>query len=227
VPARRIRAPRSVSALSCRAHGDSIATDSAFGIVVVASSLGGPQALSEMLSQFPADLSVPILVSQHLAPWSRLVENLRGSTSLRVVWSKDECHLQPGSVYVAPPERHMLIVGEWLASTRRGPRINYACPAADPLFETAAEHYGRRTLGVVLSGALFDGAAGARAIRRAGGTVLVQDPQSCRAPSMPREAIRRASCRLVLPPRSLAHAVIALVKVPGADALLGCGASVA
>jgi two-component system chemotaxis response regulator CheB len=195
---------------------------SACDIIVIASSLGGPQALAEMLSELPETLPVPVLVTQHLARWSRLADTLRASTRLRVRWAGAADRLQRGTVYVAPPERHLVVRRKGYAVTLPGARVNYACPAADPLFETAAAHYGRRTLGVVLSGALYDGAAGARAIRCAGGTVLVQDPQSCRAPSMPREATRRSGARLVLPPRSLAHAIIALVEVPGAGALFGC-----
>jgi two-component system chemotaxis response regulator CheB len=119
--------------------------------------------------------------------------------------------------------RHLVVTSRGLARLRAGARVNFACPAADPLFRSASRHYGRRTLGVVLSGGLFDGAAGAEAIRRAGGVVLVQDPESCVATGMPLAAIRRGRVRLVLPPASIGHAVTSLTMVPGADALLGVG----
>jgi two-component system chemotaxis response regulator CheB len=188
---------------------------------VVAASLGGPTALRELLGVIPESLPVPILIAQHLGTTSHLVEVLAPHSRLPVQWANLREHLARGRVYVAPPGRHLLVLRQGVAVAGRGPRVNYACPAADPLFISAARHYGRRALGVVLSGALYDGSDGAAAIRQAGGLVLVQDPESCVAPSMPLAARERTSTRLLLPPRSIGHAIATLTTVPGVDALLG------
>lgn len=193
----------------------------AFSLVVVAASLGGLDALGQMLEPIPRELPVPVLIVQHLARPSWLPELLERRTRLPIQWAASAQMLLPGQVYVAPPERHLVISGEGRARTHRGDRVNYACPAADPLFFSAARYYGARTLGVILSGRLHDGAAGADAVRRAGGTVIVQDAASCVAPSMPAAAVRGGQARLALPPESIGHAIVSLTMMPGASALFG------
>jgi two-component system chemotaxis response regulator CheB len=107
------------------------------------------------------------------------------------------------------------------ASARPGEKINFACPAVDPLFSSAARYYGRQVIAVVLSGRLYDGAAGAREISRGGGVVIAQELGTCVAPQMPRAALESTSGALVLPPRAIGHAIVSLTMVRGAEALLG------
>jgi two-component system, chemotaxis family, protein-glutamate methylesterase/glutaminase len=189
-------------------------------VVVVAASLGGRQPLAEILGLLPADFPVPMVVVHHgslnvplmLAPHTRLVVKAAAHGD----------RLRAGHVYVAPTGGRHLIIGRSFRFTLiAGPRVNYARPAADVLFLSASRVYGARTLAVVLSGRLNDGAAGSADVRRAGGIVLAQDPATCRAPGMPEAAIDRGVVHCVLPPAALSAALTALITVPGATALFG------
>ncbi len=194
-----------------------------FDAVVVAASLGGLQALAQVLTPLRADFPAPIFVVQHQhadAP-GYLPTLLGRSCRLAVRHAVAGEAAAPGNVYVAPPGRHLLVAPDGRCVLSDGPRVCYARPAADLLFASAAEAFAARTLGVVLTGRLYDGAAGSEAIRRAGGVVIVQDPATCRAPDMPRAVIRRRAAHLALPPAALAAALEGLVAVPGVRAMLG------
>jgi two-component system chemotaxis response regulator CheB len=196
----------------------------AFDVVVVAASLGGRQALEPVLGPLPGDFPAPIMVVQHLSPSAPnhlLPALLAPQTRLRVKQAEPGERLRGATVYVAPPGRHLLVVRDGVCECSDGPRISAARPAADLLFASAADTFGARTLGVLLSGRLHDGAAGAAAIRRAGGVVLAQDPATCRAPEMPCAAIRSGAAQLVLPPATIAAALVGLVAVPGVRELFG------
>ena len=190
-------------------------------LVVAGGSLGGTQALVELVEQLPAELPVPVLVAQHIAPTSRLREILADCTDLAVKWADSTETLRPGHVYLAPPQKHLRLNCHGRACARPGEKVNFACPAVDPLFHSAARYYARRVIAVVLSGRLYDGAAGARAISRAGGAVFVQELATCADPAMPRATMESTPAALMLPPRSIAHAIVSLTMVRGADALLG------
>lgn len=195
-----------------------------FDLVVIGASLGGLRTLAEVLEPLPADFPAPILIAQHLhdgQPGTALPELLGGHTRLSVTLAADGAALRAGTVYVAPPGRHLTVTRLFTCAVREGPRVNHACPAVDPLFQSAAEVCGARTLAVVLTGRLYDGSAGAVAVRRAGGVVLAQEPATCVAPGMPAAAIRTGSVHLVLPPATLACALIGLVMVPGTSAAFG------
>lgn len=190
-------------------------------LVVVGGSLGGYQALGDLLEQLPAELPAPVLIVQHVAPLSRLPEILAERTVLSVKWADRIENLQPGCVYFAPPGQHLRVTGRGRASARPGGKINFACPAVDPLFVSAARHYGGQVVAVVLSGRLQDGAAGAREISRAGGIVIAQDLATCVQPQMPRATAESTRTALMLPPKAIGHAIVSLTMVRGADALLG------
>ena len=190
-------------------------------LVVAGGSLGAHRALADVLEQLPAELPVPVLVVQHIAPSSRLPQILADRTVLPVKWADRREKLQPGHVYVAPPEHHLRVTWRGLASAQRGDKVNFACPAVDPLFYSAARHYDRQVIAVVLSGKLRDGSAGARAISRAGGTVIVQELATCAEAEMPSATIESTPTALTLPPKSIGHAIVSLTMVRGAEALLG------
>ncbi len=194
-----------------------------FDVVVIAASLGGREVLEAILDVLPADFPAPILVVQHQAEGGPgyLPDLLARRTRLSVRHAAAEGVLCPGTVYVAPPGRHLLVAAGGRCALSDGPRVSFARPAADLLFASAAEAFGARTLGVVLTGRLFDGAAGAAAIRRVGGVVLAQDPATCRAPGMPQAVIARRAAHLTLPPAALGAALVGLVAVPGMPAILG------
>jgi two-component system, chemotaxis family, protein-glutamate methylesterase/glutaminase len=159
-------------------------------IVVVAASAGGVEALRGLLSQLPAGLPATLLVVLHVpAAGGRVLPRILGRAGLLPARAAiDGEPLLPGHVFVAPPDHHMLLVGEKIRLSQ-GPRHNGHRPAADPLFISAALSGGPRTLAVVLSGTLDDGAAGAAAVERRGGVVAIQDPGESAYDGMPRAAI--------------------------------------
>ena len=195
----------------------------AFGVVVVAASLGGREALELLLQPLAPDFPAPVVVLQHLDAQSPsyLPELLARRTRLAVKFAETDEPLLPSTVYVAPPGRHLLLGPAGCCRLSDEPPIHFSRPSADPLFVSAAELFGERTLGVILTGRLSDGTAGAAAIRRAGGVVLAQDPMTCRAAAMPEAAIKQGLVQITLPPAALGAAVDVLVGVPGARALYG------
>jgi two-component system chemotaxis response regulator CheB len=193
-----------------------------FDVVVVAASLGGLKAVSELLRHFPERLPVPIVVVQHLPAGepSALVPLLQRHSKQKVQWVTDGQLLSPNVVSVAPGGRHAL-----LTPSRRillgEPSTYVAYRAADVLLGSMATHFGPTGLAVVLTGLGSDGMRGCRAVRSLGGTVLVQTPESCVAPSMPLSVIRDHAAHYVLPIPSLASAIVRLTTVTGAAEPLG------
>ena len=132
------------------------------------------------------------------------------ATPLKVTTPDDGDPIRRGHVYVAPPDYH-LIVGDRRVHLSHGPREHRFRPAIDPLFRTVAEHYGARTIGVVLSGHMADGTHGLSVIKRAGGITLVQDPDEAEAPSMPLAAMRQVAVDYVLPVEEMARVIMGLL----------------
>ena len=169
--------------------------------IVVGASAGGVQALSELLPAVPAGTKASIFVVLHL-PRDRpslLVELFAGKCAVAVSEAQDKEPVAPGTVYFAPPNYHLLI--------DRGPRlalsvdelVHHCRPSIDVLFESAAEVYRDRLLGVILTGANEDGAAGLAAVHDAGGVTVVQEPRTAQSSLMVLSALERRSPDLVLP----------------------------
>lgn len=169
-------------------------------MVVVGASAGGVEALTRLLSGLPADLPAAVAVVLHTSPDApgHLANVLGRACALPVAFAARDEALEAGRVYVAPADRHLLLVDERVR-TARGPRENRARPAIDPLFRSAAVAYGTRTIGVVLSGMQDDGSSGLSAIARCGGTTVVQDPADAAFPDMPANALRAAEVDHCLP----------------------------
>jgi two-component system chemotaxis response regulator CheB len=169
-------------------------------IVVVGTSAGGIETLRTIVSGLPADLPASVLVVIHLPPDSPgLVPGiLNRSGPLPATQAKDNEELRRGHIYVAPPDFH-LIVDDGRIRLAKGARENLYRPAVDPLFRSAALAFGPRVIGVVLTGALDDGTAGLSAVKRCGGTAVVQDPEDATYPSMPRSAVRNVRVDHVVP----------------------------
>jgi two-component system, chemotaxis family, protein-glutamate methylesterase/glutaminase len=162
-------------------------------VVVVGTSLGGLQALREMLGLLPGDLPAPLLIVQHrVKEGEGLCELLQSASALPVVEPEDKDELRPGQVYLAPADYHLLVEPGAVALSTDAP-VNHARPSIDVLFESAADAYGPAVVAVVLTGASDDGARGALRIRQRGGTVIVQDPATAVSPIMPNAASARAS----------------------------------
>src|SRR5256714_5004825 len=154
-------------------------------LVVVGSSAGGVEALSILVSTLPADFPAPIVLAQHLDPNrpSSLDGILQRRTQLSIDVVNSRTHLQPGKIYVVPANRHVTIDDSYVEV--QGDHNKRPRPSVDLLFSSAAEVYGERLIAVILTGSGSDGAAGAVDVKNAGGTVIVQDPQTARYPSMP------------------------------------------
>jgi two-component system chemotaxis response regulator CheB len=157
-------------------------------LIVVGASAGGLQYLQELLRDLPPDLPAAILIVQHVGARSYLTEILGRESRLKVELAASGTPIEHGHVYVAMPGKHLLVHDGHLL-LRRGPRENLVRPAIDPLFRSAACSYGARVIGVILSGALNDGTAGLRAIKRCGGVAVVQDPAEAPVPDMPASAL--------------------------------------
>jgi two-component system, chemotaxis family, protein-glutamate methylesterase/glutaminase len=191
-------------------------------IVVVAASAGGLEPLRTLLAALPADLPASVLVVLHIpATGGRILPRiLDRSGVLPAAAGVNGEPLRPGRVYVAPPDLHLL-VADGLVRTSRGPRQNGVRPAADPLFRSAALYGGPRTIGVVLSGTLDDGALGAATVEQHGGRVIVQDPDEAAYASMPRCAAATTQHAAIRPAGKIAELVTRLtrekVEVPAGE----------
>jgi two-component system chemotaxis response regulator CheB len=186
-------------------------------VVAVGASAGGVEALAELLSALPSDLGAPVLVVLHTAPGfdSRLPEVLARTTALPTAHARDGEELLPNRVYVAPPDHHLLAV-DGHVQVVRGPHENRHRPAIDPLLRSCALSFREGVVAVVLTGALDDGAAGAVAVERMGGRVLVQDPAEAPFPSMPLNTIAADDPDAVLPLSELGPAILAAIRNPPA-----------
>ena len=158
-------------------------------IVVVAASFGGVAALARIVSGLSGPCGATFLVVLHIGALPSLLPDILGQvTTLPVTHAVDGAPIEPGHIYVAPPDRHMLVEpGRVRLST--GPKVKHTGPAADPLFTSAAEAYGSSVVGIVLTGWDGDGAEGLRAIKEHGGLAIVQDPSKALASEMPAHAI--------------------------------------
>ena len=177
-----------------------------YDAIVVGGSSGGIDALLYMLPALPATLRAAVLVVMHL-PRDRpslLAEIFRHRCGLPRKEAHDKDAIAPGTVYFAPPDYHLLVdAGPRLALSVDAP-VHFSRPSIDVLFESAADQYGERLLGILLSGANEDGARGLQAIAAAGGLVVVQDPASASMPAMPHAALARVAVHHVLPPAGIA-----------------------
>jgi two-component system chemotaxis response regulator CheB len=161
-------------------------------LIVIGTSAGGMPALTRLVAQLPTTLTAAVLVVQHLSPDSTgepLVTRLNAHTGLHCQLATNEAPLEAGHLYLAPPDRHLLVKDQHLLVTK-GPRENNYRPAADALFRSAAVAYGPNVVGVVLTGMLHDGTAGLEFVKRCGGVAVVQDPADAEFPSMPETALR-------------------------------------
>jgi two-component system chemotaxis response regulator CheB len=168
--------------------------------VVMGASAGGIEALSVLLPALPAALPAPVLIVMHLLRErpSLLAELFTPMCALRVVEAQDKEPVRAGSVYFAPPDYHLLIdQGPQLSLSVDDP-VHYSRPSIDVLFQSAADVYGERLLGIILSGANEDGTEGLAAVRRAGGLTVVQRPDSAQVPYMVQSALQSGAAERVL-----------------------------
>ncbi|MFP2909691.1 chemotaxis protein CheB [Pyxidicoccus sp. 3LFB2] len=184
-------------------------------IIVIGASMGGVEALTALVGQLPRDLPATVLVVLHLAPQHKSVlpDILTRSGDLPARHPKDGEPLEPGRIYVAPNDRH-LVVEPGKARVVKGPRENGHRPAVDTLFRSAARAYGPRVVGVVLTGALDCGTAGLLAVKGQGGIAVVQDPKDAFCPDMPRSALEYVAVDHCVRLRELGPLLERLVVTP-------------
>lgn len=160
--------------------------------VVIGASAGGVAALTRLSGHLPRQLGAAVLVVQHISPTSPgLLAGIIASTArMPVAYGERQQPVLRDHIYVAPPGPHMSVVWPGLIDLDYGPRENYTRPAADVLFRSACKVYGRRVIGVVLTGDDSDGTQGLTFIKKAGGISIVQDPRDAEVPNMPVSALR-------------------------------------
>lgn len=162
-------------------------------VIVIGASADGVQALLTIVAGLPATLGAPVVAVLHIgARPSRLAHVLAGRAALRLKAAADLDVLEPGWMYVAPPDRHVLVERGRLRLSA-GPREKSTRPSIDPLFRSAAAAYGPAAIGVLLTGGGTDGAAGLAEIKNRGGVAIVQEPAEARFPSMPSSALARGT----------------------------------
>lgn len=189
------------------------------GIVVVGASAGGVEALADLAASLPPDLPAAVFVVLHLPSTrsSALPDILSRRGPLPAAHVKDGEPIEPGRVYVAPPDHHVLLRSGHV-HLARGPRENGHRPAVDPLFRSAAREYGSRVIGVVLSGALDDGTAGLAAIKTRGGLAVVQEPADALYPGMPTSALEHVPVDHVQPVAAMGALLARLTAEPAGAA---------
>jgi two-component system chemotaxis response regulator CheB len=187
-------------------------------LVVIGASAGGIGALQTLCASLPFDLNAAVLVVVHTTPSSSnlLPQVLRGAGCLNAVGASDGDLIKKGNIYVAPPDRHLIVDRHHLRLVR-GPRENHHRPAIDPTFRSAALAYGPRVIGVVLSGSLDDGTGGLMVIRAHGGEAMVQDPASAPFPSMPENALKMVPDAHVATMKEMPALIAKLVSQPLKD----------
>jgi two-component system, chemotaxis family, protein-glutamate methylesterase/glutaminase len=184
-------------------------------IIVIGASSGGVEALTELFQKFQPTINAAILVVLHLSPnaRSRLPDILSRRSLIPVKQAKNHEKIVIGHAYIAPPDQHMLVFDDTIYLSF-GPEINHTRPAIDPLFESAAASFGAEVIGVILSGALYDGTKGLMGIKKAGGIAVVQDPQEASYPDMPESAIQFAPVDYILPVREISSLLNSLAEPP-------------
>jgi two-component system chemotaxis response regulator CheB len=193
--------------------------DAAFDIVALAASAGGLTALSQVLSGLPDGFPATIVVVQHLDPRHRslMADILSRRTSLRVKQAEEGDRLEPSTVYIAPPNRHLLVNPDGSLSLSQSELVHFVRPSADLLFESVAASYKDRAIAVVLTGTGSDGTMGVQAIKKMSGTVIAQDGRTAEFSGMPIAAIQTGSVDFVLPLDDIAPALVSLVIKGGVE----------
>jgi len=182
-------------------------------IIVIGASAGGIEALQTLLKALPGDFDASVLVVLHTSnhAGSLLPQILQRAGNLPVFHPSDKCPIAKGNVYVAPPDFHMIVEGDILRVVK-GPRENLHRPAIDPLFRSAAASYGRRVIGVILTGMLDDGTSGLMLIQARGGETVIQDPSSALFSAMPENALEEVPKAHVLPLEQIPNLLMQLTS---------------
>jgi two-component system chemotaxis response regulator CheB len=184
-----------------------------YDVVAIAASAGGLNAINVVLSNLPASFPAAIVVVQHLDPRHRslMAEILSRNTSLAVKQAIDGEMMLPGKVYIAPPDRHLLVNADGTLALSQSELVHFVRPSADLLFESVAASHKERSIAVVLTGTGSDGSMGVQAIKKMGGTVICQDVANAEFNGMPLAAMQTKCVDFSLPLDDIAAALVTLV----------------
>ncbi len=171
-------------------------------VIVIGTSAGGLKAVTTLVSQLQKEFEAPILVVQHISPDATgnvLLDALNKLGNLKCEHAVNGTSLKNGHLYLAPSDHHLMIDDDERILVTKGAQENRSRPAIDPLFRSAAVVFGNKVIGILLTGYLDDGTAGMIAIKRCGGTCIVQDPKDAEYPDMPQNALNQLTVDHCLP----------------------------
>lgn len=185
-----------------------------FDIIAIGASRDGIKAITQIISELPAELTVPIVIVEHLSPQyqSYLAEIFARRTRLTVKEAEDGEQLQPGVVYIAAPKYHLLVNKDNGLTFSESAKEHFVRPAVNVLFVSVAEIYQERAIAIILTGGESDGATGVEAIKQMGGTVIAQNEATSTAFGMPSAAIATGCVDFILPIDKIAGAIVNLVN---------------
>jgi two-component system chemotaxis response regulator CheB len=189
-------------------------------IVVIGASAGGIEALRELTAELPHQIDAALFVVVHMPSWwdSKLPSVLSRQGGIAAVRAQADQTIEPGRIYVAPPDHHLLL-NDGRVHLWRGPKENLHRPAINALFRSAAAAYGERVIGVILSGSMDDGSTGLWWVKRYGGLAIVQDPREALHPDMPRNALQHVTVDYVLGAREIGKSLGGMVQGVGLEAI--------
>jgi two-component system chemotaxis response regulator CheB len=186
-----------------------------YELIVIGASWGGLRAVSELLGALPDDVDVPVVIAQHRRDQGGGLASLLATRArFPVEDAEDKQPIERGRIYVAPPDYHLLVQPGWF-SLSTDERVHHARPSIDVLFQSAADAYGDRLIGVILTGANEDGAAGLARVKELGGVAVIQDPASAERHEMPGAALAATNAAdAVLPLEEIAPFIHGLLLEP-------------
>jgi two-component system, chemotaxis family, protein-glutamate methylesterase/glutaminase len=171
-----------------------------FKAVVIGASAGGMFAIKALIKELPKNFPLPIIIVQHVSPYTEnyWIYALDKICKLKIKEADEKEKIKKGVVYIAPPGYHLLIEKDFTFSLTSDEKVNYSRPAIDVLFETAADAYKDKLIGIILTGANSDGAMGLKEIKDKGGLTIVQEPSTAEVDAMPNAAINKAKPHHIL-----------------------------
>lgn len=187
-----------------------------FGIGI-ATSTGGPQTIVEFISKLSKDTAASYFIVQHGPPWmiETFTNRLKNETNLKVNLAENGMSVKQGNIYICPGDLHLIVNSDLTLSLQDSPKENFVRPSADPLFRSLAQVFNERSIAVILTGLGRDGSAGASIIKSTGGKVIVQNPDSAIAPSMPRSVIEEGIQDYILQVNKIPSICEAIIKDAG------------
>ena len=182
-------------------------------VIAIASSMGGIEALTKVVSDLPTNLPAAILLVQHLSPKhkSYLTQILSRHTDLKVEEAEEAAVLSAGTIYVAPPNKHLIVNDDGTLSLSDAPKEHFVRPSAEYTFKSLASSYGKRAIAIVLTGCDGDGKEGVQVVSEMGGKVIAQNEETATAFSMPENAIKTGCVDLILPLNEIADGIVNMV----------------